>query len=250
VRYYPEFWGGKELAYPHVPKEHAKFARSQSIGNLVFVSGCQALDHETVRVETGDFEEQSRIVLGKVKAAMEETGGSLDTVLKTTVFVKDASMLPRYRDVERDFFGRHTPSSSNFVVGELPRREFLVEVEAVGVADPSAPGWETRVHPSGAVSAGGLLFLPAREGADVQAALDEVRGALERAGSSLDRLVKTTLAVLDAAGYEETRAAELEYYRRHAPQLAAEPPASTLLQVDAIGPGRAACQVDAIATLA
>src|SRR5947207_543444 len=56
VKYYPEFWGGRELAYPHVPKEHAKFARSQSVGNLLVVSGCQALDHDTVKVETHDFD--------------------------------------------------------------------------------------------------------------------------------------------------------------------------------------------------
>ena len=77
MTYHPEFWGGKELAYPHVPKEHAKFARSQAIGNLLVISGCQALDHETLRVETSDFAEQSRIVLDKIRIAVEETGGSL-----------------------------------------------------------------------------------------------------------------------------------------------------------------------------
>ena len=66
VSYYPEFWAGKELAYPQVPKEHAKFARTQSVGELVLVSGCQALDHHTVKVETNDFVEQAKICLEKI----------------------------------------------------------------------------------------------------------------------------------------------------------------------------------------
>ena len=102
VTYYPEFWAGKELAYPHVPKEHAKFARSQSIGNLLVISGCQGLDHETVRVETSDFAEQSRIVLDKIRVAVEETGGSLANLVKTNVFVKDADALT---DLSRDRAG-------------------------------------------------------------------------------------------------------------------------------------------------
>ena len=101
VTYYPEYWAGKELAYPHVPKEHAKFARSQSIGNLLVISGCQALDHETVRVETSDFAEQSRIVLDKIRVAVEETGGSLANLVKTNVFIKDANALTTYREVEQ-----------------------------------------------------------------------------------------------------------------------------------------------------
>ncbi len=78
VTYYPEYWAGKRLTYPDVPKEHAKFARTEVVGNLVFVSGCQALNHDTVRVETSDFREQTRIVLDKLKLGMEETGGSLE----------------------------------------------------------------------------------------------------------------------------------------------------------------------------
>jgi enamine deaminase RidA (YjgF/YER057c/UK114 family) len=41
VKYYPEYWAGKKLAYPHVPPEHPKFSRSVVVGNLVFISGCK-----------------------------------------------------------------------------------------------------------------------------------------------------------------------------------------------------------------
>jgi 2-iminobutanoate/2-iminopropanoate deaminase len=263
VKYYPEFWGGRELAYPHVPKEHAKFARSQSVGNLLIVSGCQALDHDTVKVETDDFDAQSRIVLEKVNVAMEETGGTLANVVKTNVFIKNAAMLRRYRDVERAFFRAHAPAflerppaSTVFVMTELPRREFLIEVEAFGVADAKAPGWATR-YDAGAASAGSLIFLSGCDGSagaealsierQVVVALDKVKAAMERAGSSLNKVVKTTLMLRDIDDYAAMRATELEYYRRHAPHLVARPPACTFMQVPAIGDDpNARFQIDAV----
>jgi 2-iminobutanoate/2-iminopropanoate deaminase len=268
VKYYPEFWGGRELAYPHVPKEHAKFARSQSVGNLLIVSGCQALDHDTVRVETSDFDAQSRIVLDKVKVAMEQTGGTLANVVKTNVFIKDAAMLRRYREVERAYFRAHAPAfvdrppaSTVFVMTELPRREFLIEVEAFGVADAKAPGWATRYH-AGAVSAGNLLFLSGCDGSagaevasrsieqQIVAALDKVRAAMERAGSSMNKIVKTTVMLRRLEDYPAMRSTELAYYKQHAPHLVAHPPACTFMQVPAIGDDpNALFQIDAIGVM-
>ena len=148
VVYYPEFWGGKELAFPHVPKEHPKFARSQVIGQLVLVSGCQALDHNTESVETMDFKEQAILCLEKIKIAMEETGGSWETVAKTNVFIKDSRNLKLYREIESDYFRENAPPLSNkppasttFIVEELPREEFLVEIEAFGVAGGGKNNW-------------------------------------------------------------------------------------------------------------
>jgi enamine deaminase RidA (YjgF/YER057c/UK114 family) len=271
VTYFPEYWAGRELAYPHVPKEHAKFARSQSIGNLLVVSGCQALDHETVRVESGDFAEQSGIVLDKIRVALEDTGGSLANLVKTNVFVKDASALTTYREVEKAFFREHAaelvsgpPASSVFVMTELPRPEFLVEVEAFAVASADLPGWEVqRRAGSGdaaeSVTAGRLVFLSACDAGDgdgsaaapiereVSTALDNLRDALARAGSALSRLVKVTLLLREAEDYPRMQSALEAYYREHAPRLVEAPPATTFLQVPAIVPAGARFQVDAVA---
>ncbi|HET8696157.1 MAG TPA: RidA family protein, partial [Gammaproteobacteria bacterium] len=114
----------------------------------------------------------------------------------------------------------------------------------------------------GAASAGKLLFVSGcRDSAaggpasgpierQVAAVLDEVKAAMERAGSSLDKVVKTTLLLRDRHDYSAMRAAELAYYRRHAPQLVAAPPVSTFMQVAAIGDDPAArFEMDAIGVL-
>ena len=271
VTYHPEYWAGRELAYPHVPKEHAKFARSQSIGNLLVVSGCQALDHETVRVETSDFAEQSRIVLDKIRVALEEAGGSLANLVKTNVFIKDASALATYREVEAAFFREQAtelaadpPASSVFVMTELPRPEFLVEVEAFAVADTDVPGWPMHRRPGTAdaaesATAGRLVFLSACDGGadegsapmpierEVSTALDNLRDALTRAGSTIGKIVKITLLLRDADDYPKLQRALLAYYREHALELVATPPATTFTQARTIVPSGARFQVDVVA---
>ncbi|MCK5181351.1 MAG: RidA family protein, partial [Dehalococcoidia bacterium] len=70
VKNYPEYWAGKKLAYPHVAPEAPKFSRSVVVGNLIFVSGCQGMNPETLKTDTDVFEEQMIIALDKVRMAM------------------------------------------------------------------------------------------------------------------------------------------------------------------------------------
>ena len=69
-KYFPEYWDGKKLAYPHVPKESPKFARSIIAGNLIFVSGCTGQDTITGKPTAGTFEEQMIMALDKVGMAI------------------------------------------------------------------------------------------------------------------------------------------------------------------------------------
>ena len=275
VKYYPEYWGGRKLAYPHVPKEHAKFARTEVVGNLVIVSGCQALDHDSVKVETSDFKKQTRIVLEKMKRGMEETGGSMNNLVKTNVLLDDLGNLPLYREVEQAYFREHAPDlarnppASTVIVAEsLPRPEFLVEVEAFGVVDKTAPNWTTNYTPgspyaSAGVSAGNLLFLSACDGSNPETgeietndverqiivALDKVTAALASAGSSMDKVVKTVLMLRRLEDYPKMRKTELAYYQKHAPRLVANPPASTFIQLPIITGPEALFQIDVTAVL-
>ena len=275
IKHYAEYWGGKKLAYPHVPKEHPKFARTQVVGNLVIVSGCEALDHDTLKVETADFKEQTRICLEKVKVGMEQTGGSINNLLKTYVLLGDIKDYPLYREVEQAFFKEHAPAlaknppaSTVINVKSLALPEFLVEVEAFGVIDKEKPGWATKYHPgskgvSSSASAGNLLYLSGLDGSDpktgkletdsieeqVNIALDKVKAAMEGAGSSMERMVKTFMLLKRLEDYPKMRKAEVEYYEKHAPHLVDNPPASTFLQLSSMTNPEALFEIDVTAVL-
>jgi enamine deaminase RidA (YjgF/YER057c/UK114 family) len=251
VKHYAEYWGGKKLAYPHVPKEHPKFARTQVVGNLVIVSGCEALDHDTLKVETADFKEQTRICLEKVKAGMEQTGGSINNLLKTYVLLRDIKDYPLYRDVEQAFFKEHAPdlaksppASTVINVKSLALPEFLVEVEAFGVVDKEKPGWATKYYPvskgvSSTASAGNLLYLSGLDGSDPKTGKLETDSIEEQVNIALDKVK----AAMEGAG------TEVEYYEKHAPHLVDNPPASTFLQLSSMTNPEALFEIDVTAVL-
>jgi 2-iminobutanoate/2-iminopropanoate deaminase len=139
VKYYPAYWGGKKLAYPNFPPESPKFANSVVAGNLIFVSGCQGQNDETVRVETDVFEEQMIIALDKVRACMEEAGSSTNNVIKTLMLLKRLEDYPRMRKTEFEYYQKYAPllvddpPASTFMVVGLAKPEFLVEIDVVGV---------------------------------------------------------------------------------------------------------------------
>ena len=139
VVHYPEYWGGKKLAYPHVPPEMGKFSRSVVVGNLIFVSGCQGANDETMKVETDAFEEQMVIALNKVRRAMEEAGSSMNNVIKTLILLKDLKDYPTMRRTELEYYQKYAPflvdnPPASTVMGvNLGKPEYLIEIEVVGV---------------------------------------------------------------------------------------------------------------------
>ena len=263
VKYYPEYWGGKELAFPYVPKEHAKFARSQVIGQLVIVSGCQALDHNTERVETKDFRKQAILCLEKIKIAMEETGGSWETVAKTNIFIKDSKNLNLYREIERDYFRENAqtlldtpPASTTFIVKELPREEFLVEIEAYGVSRNCENNWSIKkisgeIHRASSVKAENIVYFSACNSVgtleeQINGAFDKLHQATKKSGISLNKIIKTNVMLTDTKNYNTMRKLETEYYQKNAPYLLENPPACTYMEVNAIEGDKALFQIDAI----
>ena len=113
------------------------------------------------------------------------------------------------------------------------------------------------------MAAGKLLFLSCCDGTDPQTgtvdadnveqqiivALNKVRTALEEAGSSMDRIVKTLIMLKRLDDYSTMRRTELEYYQQHAPRLVSNPPVSTFVQLPSITSPETLFQIDVTAVL-
>jgi len=279
TKYYPEFWGGKRLAYPHVPKEHPKFARTEVVGNMVIVSGCESLNQETLRTETQDIREQTIICLEKIKGGMEEVGSSISNLVKTYVLLTRIEDYPVYQRAEQDFFLEHAPellknppAITVINVNGLAMPEFLVEVEAFGVIDQKMPGWESRFYPeetgngigaSRSGTIGNLVFLSGIDGSNredgkmgsdnveqqVASALDKVKRYLDETGSSLENILKTFMLLRRLEDYPRMRKAEVEYYQKHAPHLVDYPPVSTFMQLKSFTNPDALFEIDVTAVV-
>ena len=100
-------------------------------GRAVFVAGQIPWDEEGNTVCKGDVAGQTRQVFANIAAVLAEAGGSLDDVVKITVFAADI----RYRDainrVRTETFNEPYPASTQVAVASLVDPEWLVEIEAV-----------------------------------------------------------------------------------------------------------------------
>lgn len=77
-----------------------------------------------------DIGSQTRSVLDKLKAVLEQAGASLDTVLKTTVFLTNMNDFPAFNAVYKDFFPKDPPARSTIGVASLPLG-VNIEIEAI-----------------------------------------------------------------------------------------------------------------------
>ena len=80
-------------------------------------------------------------------------------------------------------------------------------------------------------------------------ALDKIRAALEECGSSMDNIVKTMIYLKRREDYDIMRATEQEYYRKYAPGLIDEPPASTFIQPMSLSRPNMLVEIEIVACL-
>jgi 2-iminobutanoate/2-iminopropanoate deaminase len=111
------------------PAAIGPYSQAISIGDLLFTSGQIPLRADGSLVE-GDITAQTTQVLVNLKAVIEAAGGSLNGVVKTTVFLKNLDDFAAMNSVYGEAFGSHTPARSTVQVAKLPR-DVLVEIEAI-----------------------------------------------------------------------------------------------------------------------
>ena len=79
--------------------------------------------------------------------------------------------------------------------------------------------------------------------------LEKLKKTLEDCGSCLENLVRTLVLFKDMKDYPVVRAAELEFYKKHAPSLLEAPCGSTVLQAAALARPEFLVEIEAIAVV-
>lgn len=105
---------------------------SQAIrsGDLVFMSGQIPLDPATMEVVSGDFEARARRVFDSLQAVSEAAGGSLDQIVKLTIYLTDLGNFATVNAVMADYFQEPYPARAALGVASLPKG---VDIEAEAI---------------------------------------------------------------------------------------------------------------------
>jgi enamine deaminase RidA (YjgF/YER057c/UK114 family) len=105
-------------------------------GTPVFISGQVGLGADGKLPGEGDIGAQTEQTFQNLRTVVEACGGSMDDIVKLTIFVTD----PSYRSAvvaarQRYFKEGAYPASTYLVVAGLAVPQLLVEVEAVAIVD-------------------------------------------------------------------------------------------------------------------
>ena len=109
------------------PAAIGTYSQAIQTGDLVFMSGQIPLDPATMEVVDGDFEARARQVFDNLRAVAQAAGGSLDQVVKLTIFLTDLGNFATVNSVMEDYFQQPYPARAAVGVASLPKG---VDVEA------------------------------------------------------------------------------------------------------------------------
>jgi len=120
------------ISTPSAPAAIGPYSQAVRAGATVYLSGQVGLDPATGHLVEGGLSAQAHRAFRNLAAVAEAAGGSLEDVVKLTLFLTDVSLFSTVNDIMREYFKEPFPARSTVGVGSLPRNA-LFEVEAVMV---------------------------------------------------------------------------------------------------------------------
>lgn len=112
------------------PAAIGPYSQAIRAGDLLFCSGQIPLDPATGKMVEGGIEVQTERVLRNLEAVLAAGGGSLASVVKTTVYLADLGDFPAMNAVYGKFFPQDPPARATVEVAKLPAGA-RVEIDAV-----------------------------------------------------------------------------------------------------------------------
>jgi reactive intermediate/imine deaminase len=94
----------------NAPAAIGTYSQATKAGKLVFLSGQIPLDPKTMEVVDGDFERRARQVFENLSAVAEAAGGSLNDIVKLTVFLTDLDNFAAVNAVMEGYFDEPYPA--------------------------------------------------------------------------------------------------------------------------------------------
>ena len=110
----------------------AGYSRAVRIGDRILVSGTTATHGAGLVVAPGDAAAQAVYILDKIAASIAALGGSLEDVVRTRIYLKNADDWEGVSRAHGRLFGEIRPANTLIEVGRLVG-DYLVEIEAEAV---------------------------------------------------------------------------------------------------------------------
>jgi 2-iminobutanoate/2-iminopropanoate deaminase len=124
------------IATPNAPAAIGPYSQGAVLhGSVLYTAGQIALVPGTGELAGPGIEQQTRQVLENLKAILQAGGASLESVVKTTVYLKDMSEFAAMNAVYGTYFREAPPARTTVEVSRLPK-DARVEIDAIAVVTP------------------------------------------------------------------------------------------------------------------
>ncbi len=113
----------------NAPKAIGTYSQAVRTGNTVYLSGQIGLDPQTMQMVDG-IDAQIQRVFDNLKAVAEAAGGTLNDVVRFTVYLTDLKHFAKVNEIMATYLAEPYPARAAIGVASLPR-DALVEIDAV-----------------------------------------------------------------------------------------------------------------------
>ena len=112
------------------PQAIGTYSQAVRHQGLVFISGQIPLDPVSMEIVPGGIEAQIRRVFDNLAAVCTAAGGSLDDIVKLTIFLTDMGHFPQVNTIMGQYFTAPYPARAAVEVSALPKG-VSVEMDAI-----------------------------------------------------------------------------------------------------------------------
>jgi 2-iminobutanoate/2-iminopropanoate deaminase len=114
-----------------MPRALGPYSNAVRAGDFIFVAGQAGRHPVSGDVVAGGFAAQARQAFENLGAVLRAAGSGLDRVVKTTVFLADATAFAKLNELYAEFFPTNPPVRSTPIV-QLPLG-LLISIECIAV---------------------------------------------------------------------------------------------------------------------
>lgn len=121
----------KKLVPSNSPLETSiGFSRAVRNGNFVAVSGTAPINKDGSTAFIGDLYNQTKFCIEIIKQATEQSGGSIEDVIRTRIMLKDISNWKDAAKAHGEYFSDIRPACTFVEISRFIDADWLVEIEA------------------------------------------------------------------------------------------------------------------------
>lgn len=120
----------KAICTDNAPRAIGPYAQCVCCGPFLFISGQLPINPATGQIVEGDIQAQTHQSLKNIKSIVESAGGTMDDLVKTTIYFKDLGLFEKVNAVYSQYFSSSFPARTTVEVSRLPK-DSEVEIEAM-----------------------------------------------------------------------------------------------------------------------